>query len=345
MALRDELEARQTKKRKTGTRLTKSALEALTIAETPEEFDPLWKRVVANFDVLIDRGEAVEGLRRTICGLACRGALTLRTSGSTKEVLLAIRDRREAWVREHAVQGDREPGRHAAKVEAQAAVPPERQLPRGWAWATLLQCSMQLVDCHNKTAPYTSAGIMLVRTSNVRDGKVRLEGAKYVSPETYAFWSRRCPPLPGDLLFTREAPMGEVGLIEPGMKLCMGQRMMLLRVAPDLIDPQYLVIAMRDPAFLQRMHSAAVGSTVKHLRVGDVEALCGDEVEEAREEPEAVGGGSQRPQSRALQVLYALAVDKRVQGQVDILDDPSHAELRTLLEAHKAPRPDGAGPL
>jgi|WetSurMetagenome_2_1015567.scaffolds.fasta_scaffold1290995_1 hypothetical protein len=27
-------------------------------------------------------------------------------------------------------------------------------------------------------------------------------------------WSRRCPPQPGDLLFTREAPMGEVGLVE-----------------------------------------------------------------------------------------------------------------------------------
>jgi type I restriction enzyme S subunit len=67
--------------------------------------------------------------------------------------------------------------------------------------------------------------------------------------------------------------MGEVGLIEPGMRVCMGQRIMLLRTFPDLIDPRFLLVALRDSAFQRRMIRAAVGSTVKHLRVGDVEAL------------------------------------------------------------------------
>jgi type I restriction enzyme S subunit len=95
----------------------------------------------------------------------------------------------------------------------------------------------------------------------------------HISEATYQHWSRRCPPQPGDVLFTREAPMGEVGLVETGMRICMGQRMMLLRTFPDLIDPQFLLLALRDPAFQHRMIRAAVGSTVKHLRVGDVEAL------------------------------------------------------------------------
>lgn len=73
MALCDELEARWTKKRETGARLTKSALAALATAEGPEEFDAAWKRVVENFDVLIDRAEKVGELRRTILSLAVRG--------------------------------------------------------------------------------------------------------------------------------------------------------------------------------------------------------------------------------------------------------------------------------
>lgn len=76
MALCDELEAKQTKKRETGARLTKSALDALTSAEGPDEFDAAWKRVVENFDVLIDRAEKVGELRRALLRLAVHGAFS-----------------------------------------------------------------------------------------------------------------------------------------------------------------------------------------------------------------------------------------------------------------------------
>jgi type I restriction enzyme S subunit len=49
-----------------GSRLTKASLEALTTAETPEEFALAWKRVSENFDTLIDRSEKVEDLRKAI---------------------------------------------------------------------------------------------------------------------------------------------------------------------------------------------------------------------------------------------------------------------------------------
>ncbi|MBK6697229.1 MAG: restriction endonuclease subunit S [Myxococcales bacterium] len=76
MALIDDLEAKQTKKREVGARLTKSALDALTSAEGPEEFDAAWKRVMENFDVLIDRAEKVGEVRDTVLALAVTGKLS-----------------------------------------------------------------------------------------------------------------------------------------------------------------------------------------------------------------------------------------------------------------------------
>lgn len=67
--------------------------------------------------------------------------------------------------------------------------------------------------------------------------------------------------------------MGECAVIPQGMKLCMGQRMMLLRVFPDLLSSDYLSFAIREPGFQRRLRENAVGSGVKHLRVGDVERL------------------------------------------------------------------------
>jgi type I restriction enzyme, S subunit len=273
MDLIDDLEARQTKKREVSARFTKASLEALTTAEGPEEFDAAWKRVVENFPTVIDRAEKVTELRRAVFGLACRGALTKRGDGSGEEVVRLIAQRSQESSHRESHHGNRETARHRRKLADQQESSGELSLPANWAWASLLACSRHLVDCHNKTAPYTTDGVPLVRTSNIRDGKINLEGVRYVSEETYRRWSQRCPPEPGDVLFTREAPMGEVGLVEPGRRVCMGQRTMLLRTFPDLIDPRFLLVALRDSAFQRRMIRAAVGSTVKHLRVGDVEAL------------------------------------------------------------------------
>ena len=273
MALIDDLEARQTKKRDLSTRFTQASLEALTTADSREAFDTAWQRVLENFATLSDGSHKVIELRKAIFGVACRGALTARGAGSGRTVIERTSQRRRECVSQETEVASREAARHQRKLTGQADSIGEIRLPENWTWASLLACCSQLVDCHNKTAPYTSEGVALVRTSNIRDGKVKLDGAMRVSEATYQHWSRRCPPEPGDLVFTREAPMGEVGLVEPGMRICMGQRMMLLRTFPDLIEPQFLVLALRDPAFQRRMIRAAVGSTVKHLRVGDVEAL------------------------------------------------------------------------
>ena len=80
-------------------------------------------------------------------------------------------------------------------------------LPAGWRWMSAEAVCERVVDCHNKTAPYALSGIRLLRTTNIRRGRLVLDDARYVSEETYKFWSRRCPPAPGDVLFTREAPM------------------------------------------------------------------------------------------------------------------------------------------
>ena len=67
--------------------------------------------------------------------------------------------------------------------------------------------------------------------------------------------------------------MGEAALIPDGAKFCLGQRTMLVRPMHDYIDNRYLLIALTEPHLLERASTSAIGSTVKHLRVGDVEQL------------------------------------------------------------------------
>ncbi len=155
-------------------------------------------------------------------------------------------------------------------AEERAELP---ELPEGWGWVRLLEACEAVIDCHNKTAPYQATGIALVRTPSIRDMKLNFDDSiRYVSQETYEYWSRRCPPLSGDILFTREAPMGEAALIPEGKMVCMGQRIMLFRPG-KFLSGKYLLFATQNPIFKRVADKVAVGTGVKHLRVGDVERL------------------------------------------------------------------------
>ena len=70
MALIDDLEAKQTKKRDLRTRFAKASLEALSTAESPEAFATAWQRVVTNWSAVIERADQVGGLRSALLRLA-----------------------------------------------------------------------------------------------------------------------------------------------------------------------------------------------------------------------------------------------------------------------------------
>jgi len=66
--------------------------------------------------------------------------------------------------------------------------------------------------------------------------------------------------------------MGEAAIIPADLKVCLGQRTMLMR--PSMaIDKAFLLAALTSPVVRHVIEQLAVGSGVKHLRVGDVERL------------------------------------------------------------------------
>ncbi len=76
-------------------------------------------------------------------------------------------------------------------------------------------------------------------------------------------------------MITREAPMGEVCMLPEGLRCCLGQRMVLLRPDPGVVDGRFLLFALQSP---QVQHQISVhegtGSTVSNLRIPALEALA-----------------------------------------------------------------------
>ena len=131
-----------------------------------------------------------------------------------------------------------------------------------------------LSTARNRTPDYVEGGgFHVVRTTCVPGRKFSLEGSYSTNTKTFAAWTQRGVPEFGDVFFTREAPAGEAALVPEGIDVCLGQRMMLYRPDPLKIRSEYLMHAIYDEPARRFISLATNGSTVGHLRVGDIGAI------------------------------------------------------------------------
>ena len=130
-----------------------------------------------------------------------------------------------------------------------------------------------IVDCPHFTPRWTDRGVIVTRNQNIRNGRLDLSSPSYTDEDTYKKRIRRATPSEGDLIFTREAPMGEICMIPKGLKCCLGQRQVLLRPNKD-IDGRYLLYAMQSKYVLHQVFwSEGTGSTISNVRLPDLKAL------------------------------------------------------------------------
>jgi type I restriction enzyme S subunit len=149
------------------------------------------------------------------------------------------------------------------------------QRGEGWVEKRIEEWCDSIMDCVNKTAPVVDGPtpFKMIRTTNVRHGRVDVSSVKYVTEETYKVWTRRQTPQKGDVILTREAPMGEVGMLLTDDKVFLGQRLVSYRVNSTKLDNHFLLFALQSGDLQGQIHAKASGSTVQHMRVPDTKNL------------------------------------------------------------------------
>jgi type I restriction enzyme S subunit len=148
---------------------------------------------------------------------------------------------------------------------------PVGSIPVGWEIFQISELCSDVVDCVNKTAPVVDykTPFKMIRTTNVRHGRVDTENVRYVDQETYETWTRRMRPENGDLIFTREAPVGECGVLEDSRGVFLGQRTMMYRANEQLTSSRFLMYSLMSNYGKQQLDDFSGGSTVAHMRVPD----------------------------------------------------------------------------
>lgn len=206
------------------------------------------------------------------------------------------------------------------------------EIPAHWERIKLKHVIREIIDAEHKTAEYIDDGSYLVcRTTNVRDGVLKLDGGKYTNEETYFEWIKRGLPEPGDILFTREAPAGEACIVPQEPKLCLGQRMVLFKLKRDTVHPKYLLFSIYAGLADDFIKQLSQGSTVSHMNMADIVnipllRLPVQEQAEIVEYLEAIldrYDGLQQNAERAIELMQerrTALISAAVTGKIDVRD-------------------------
>ncbi len=145
------------------------------------------------------------------------------------------------------------------------------EVPDHWIKTKLKYIAHSIIDTEHKTAPFYENGEYLVcRTTNVRNGELRLEGGKYTDLDAYIEWTVRGIPKPGDILFTREAPAGEACIVPDEPVLCLGQRMVLFKLNKKRVDSHFVLYSLYAGLSDEFIKQLSQGSTVVHFNMADI---------------------------------------------------------------------------
>lgn len=157
--------------------------------------------------------------------------------------------------RNKSAQGDESPEDQSPDGVGQCI-----DLPEGWT-LTSVDESIQIIDYRGRTPPFDGDAIPHLRSQNVKSGRIVWNDLAYVSESTYTAFMTRGIPKNGDILFTTEAPLGEVAPV-PEERFSVAQRIMVLRPSSKVWCPLFLMYQLMSPEVQARIRRKGTGSTV-----------------------------------------------------------------------------------
>lgn len=160
-------------------------------------------------------------------------------------------------------------------------------LPEGWRETTLNNILEKIIDYRGKSVPKSTAGIQLITAKNIKFGFLDFTDKEFISEDSYADWAVRGIPKLGDILFTTEAPLGNVCKYPEFGQYVIGQRVLCLRpkINSDLL---FHILLSEDTQ--NKIKISATGSTALGIKSSELKkiSICYPEKEYEQEKIAAI---------------------------------------------------------
>ena len=110
---------------------------------------------------------------------------------------------------------------------------------------------------------WSDGEIRALSANNVQMGRIDFDKeANWGSEALYRRWMTKGDCEEGDVVFTTEAPLGNVAQIPNGERYILSQRVILLKANKAIAEPGYLFQLFQSEAFQSELVRQSTGSTV-----------------------------------------------------------------------------------
>ena len=138
-----------------------------------------------------------------------------------------------------------------------------------WEQRKLLDCIQKITDFRGRTPKklgmdWSEEGYLALSAFNVKDGYIDFnQDVHYGNQELYDKWMAGNELHKGQVLFTTEAPMGNVAQVPDNRRYILSQRTIAFDVKDKLITENFLATVLRTPTVFADLTALSSGGTAK----------------------------------------------------------------------------------
>ena len=138
-----------------------------------------------------------------------------------------------------------------------------------WEQRKLLSCIQRITDFRGRTPKklgmdWSDSGYLALSALNVKDGYIDFsQDVHYGDQALYDKWMTGSELHKGQVLFTTEAPMGNVAQVPDNRRYILSQRTIAFDVTPNIITENFLATVLRSPTVFSALTALSSGGTAK----------------------------------------------------------------------------------
>jgi type I restriction enzyme S subunit len=125
---------------------------------------------------------------------------------------------------------------------------------------------IRFIDYRGRTPEKTTHGLRLITAKNVKKGFVQEEPMEFVHPDSYDSWMTRGIPRLGDVLFTTEAPLGNVAQLDTEDRVVFAQRVIIMQPEREALESTFLKYLLLSAPVQAAIHGQATGATAQGIK-------------------------------------------------------------------------------
>ena len=193
------------------------------------------------------------------------------------------------------------------------------EYPSDWKSANLNDICLRIND-GTHFSPKSKKGERLYLTAkNIKNGRIDLDSASFISEEEHRAIYARCPVTKGDLLFTKDGSVGSIAISPFEEEVSLLSSIAVLKVNPSTCDTEYVLQWIASNTFQSVIEQRLTGTAVPRLTLEKINKLpiAYPPLPEQKKIAEALSGIDRYIQSEKIRLSKVLTIYNSLISAID----------------------------